>query len=152
MLSMITTTSIAFTQPSSNQPSMKIPRNVTAILALLVLFALPVCLTAAEKTLTEAEKIEALIKHLGGLKDATFIRNGSDYDAKTAATFLHRKWQAQEKNIKTAADFIDKVASISSTSGKPYVIRFKGAREVKSGDYLKEQLKKLDAEKAEKPQ
>ena len=37
--------------------------------------------------------------------------------------------------------FIAKAASVSSTSGKPYLIRFKDGREVKCGDYLKERLK-----------
>jgi hypothetical protein len=101
-------------------------------------------LWAAEKPLTEKAKIEALIKHIEGLKDATFIRNGSDYEAKAAAKFLRGKWESQDKQIKTALDFIDKAASVSSTSGKPYVIRFKGAREVKCGDYLKEELEKLE--------
>ena len=109
----------------------------------------PLNLRAAEKPLTEKEKIQALIKVLENLKGATFIRNDSDYDAKAAARFLRGKWQAQEKEIKTAMDFIDKVASVSSTSGKPYVIRFKGAREVTCGEYLKEELKKLEKSKPE---
>jgi len=104
----------------------------------------PLELRAAERPLTEKEKIQALIKGLENLKDATFIRNESDYDAKAAARFLRGKWQAREKEIKTAVDFIDKVASVSSTSGKPYVIRFKGAREVKCSEYLKEELKQLE--------
>jgi tRNA C32,U32 (ribose-2'-O)-methylase TrmJ len=108
-------------------------------------------LRAADKPLTEKGKIEALIKHLENLKDATFIRNDSNYEAKTAARFLRGKWQAQEKEIKTAMDFIEKVASVSSTSGKPYVIRFKNAREVKCGKYLIDELKKLEKDKPEKP-
>src|SRR4051794_14639289 len=88
-------------------------------------------LPAAEKTLTEKEKIQALIKGIENLKDATFIRNGSDYEAKTAAKFLRGKWQAHEKEFKTALEFIEKGASVSSTSNKPYLIRFKDAREVK---------------------
>jgi hypothetical protein len=118
-------------------------RIISATLLLLVATAAPLDLRAAEKPGTEKEKIEALIKNLENLKDATFIRNNSDYDAKTAARFLRGKWQAHEKEIKTATDFIDKVASVSGTSGKPYVIRFKDTREVKCGEYLKEELKKL---------
>ena len=57
---------------------------------------------------------------------------------------------SQEKEVKTATDFIEKVASISSTSGKPYVIRFKGKPDVKCGDYLKEELKKLETLEAPK--
>jgi hypothetical protein len=91
----------------------------------------------------DRQKIEGLIKHIEGLKDAKFVRNDTEYDAKTAATFLRRKWQ-RDSSVKTAADFVDKVASVSSTSGKPYLIRFKDGKETKSGDYLRAELKKLD--------
>ncbi|MEQ1853378.1 MAG: DUF5329 family protein, partial [Chthoniobacteraceae bacterium] len=79
-------------------------------------------LQAEEIAPAEKAKIEALISHLETLKDATFIRNGRDYDAKTAAKFLRGKWEANQKEIKTAADFVSKAATKSSTSGKPYVI------------------------------
>ena len=92
---------------------------------------------------TESDKIEALIKHIEELSDAKFVRNGSEYEAKTAAKFLRGKWDAKKDEIKTAEDFIAKVASVSSTSGKPYLIRFKDGTETKAGDYLKAQLKKL---------
>lgn len=93
---------------------------------------------------TEKQKIEALIKHIEGLKDTVFLRNDREYDAAAAATFLRRKWEAEEKQVKTARDFIEKVASVSSTSGKPYRIRLKDGTEKKSGDYLLDQLKKLE--------
>jgi hypothetical protein len=91
----------------------------------------------------ERQKIEALIKHIEGLKEAKFVRNDTEHDAKTAATFLRRKWQ-NDSSVKTAADFVERVASVSSTSGKPYLIRFKDGKETKSGDYLRAELKKLD--------
>jgi hypothetical protein len=87
-------------------------------------------------------KIEALISHIGTLGDAKFIRNGSEYSAKDAAKFLRGKWQANKKDIKTPADFIEKAASKSSTTGKPYMIRFKDGKEVPCGDYLKGRLAK----------
>ena len=89
----------------------------------------------------EKARIEGLIRHVESLADAKFIRNGKSYDAGNAAKFLRGKWEANEKQIKTAEDFIAKAASVSSTSGKPYLIRFKDGREVKCGDYLKERLK-----------
>ncbi len=88
----------------------------------------------------EKARIEGLITHLAGLKNAGFIRNGKSYDAKDAAEFLRRKWQAKEKEIKTAEQFIEKVATFSGTTGRPYKIRFSDGREVKCGDYLKQQL------------
>jgi len=99
-------------------------------------------LQAGELRPAEKAKIEALITHLETLKDATFIRNGTDYDSRTAAKFLRGKWQANEKLIKTAADFIAKAATRSSTSGKPYLIRLKGSPATPCADYLTAQLKK----------
>jgi Family of unknown function (DUF5329) len=100
---------------------------------------------AVESPQTEPEKIEALIRHVESLADAKFIRNGVEYDAKTAGQFLRGKWKTQESNVKTVQDFIDKIATQSSTTGKPYLIKLKDGREVKSGEYLAAELKKLAA-------
>jgi hypothetical protein len=111
-----------------------------------VLFVLPasLALAADSKPLTEKQKIEALIKHVEALENAKFVRNDKEYEAKTAARFLRGKWEANEAQIKTAKDFIEKAASVSSTTGKPYLIRLKDGKEQKCGDYLTEQLKKLE--------
>ena len=114
------------------------------ILVTMILFEAQVHCTAADRALTEKDKIEALIDHIEHLSDAKFIRNGSDYDAKTAARFLRGKWERDEKRIKTATDFIEKVGTESSTTGKPYLIRLTDGREVKCGDYLKDVLKKSE--------
>jgi hypothetical protein len=110
----------------------------------LLLSAALVPVQARAAAMTETQKIEALIKQVEGLKDAKFVRNGSEYDAKTAAKFLRRKWEANKADIQTAEDFIEKAASVSSTSGKPYLIRFQDGTETKSGDYFHAQLKKLE--------
>lgn len=116
----------------------------------LVLLSTSVSLPAGEKTLTEKEKIEALLKHVGELKEAKFVRNGTEYDAATAAKFLRGKWDANADEIKTAVDFIERAASESSTSGKPYLIRMKDGKEIKSGEYLRVELKKIEARLSEK--
>jgi len=92
----------------------------------------------------EKQKIETLIKQVANLKDVKFVRNGSAYNADSGAVFLRRKWEANASEVKTARDFIDKVASFSGTSGKPYLIRFKDGKEIQSRDFLVAQLKKLD--------
>ena len=99
----------------------------------------------AELAAAEKAKIEALIASVSGLADAKFIRNGSTYDAKTAAKFLRGKWSSNEDEIKTAADFITKAATASGTTGKPYLIKLKDGSEVKCGDFLSSELKKLEA-------
>ena len=112
-------------------------------LALLLLLAVSNPAEAQYISTAEKQKIETLIKHIGELKDATFIRNGSSYSAGNAATFLRRKWQANDSSVKTARDFIDKVASFSGTSGKPYLIRFKDGREISSQEFLLAALEKI---------
>jgi len=115
----------------------------TAILCLLGLSLLG-AQTATSQPMTETQKIEALIKIVDELKDATFIRNGDVHDCHAAAKHMRDKWDAQKSKIKTAEDFIEKAASKSSVSGKPYLIRFSDGREVESGTFLREQLQKLN--------
>ena len=118
---------------------------------LLSLLSFAVALNAEPNTpnLTEDQKIESLIKIVAELKDAVFIRNGKEHSAKAAAEHLRKKWDYARKEVKTARDFIDKIASKSHTTGQPYLIRFKDGREVKSGDFLSDRLKEI--EKTTKP-
>jgi hypothetical protein len=111
---------------------------------LLLLAVVSFHVSATDLSARETQKIEALIHHLEYLSDAVFLRNGQAYDAKTAARFLRGKWEATFDDITTAQDFIAKIASVSSTSGQPYRIRFKDGREVPSGEYLSTALKKLE--------
>ncbi len=125
-------------------------RAIVVVTLALVLTGFTRGLAAADKPASEKEKIEALIKHVEELKDAVFIRNGTEHDAKTAAKFLRAKWESKEAEIKTAKEFVEKIASASSTSGKPYLIRLKAGKETKSGEYLMAELKKLEKDKDKK--
>jgi hypothetical protein len=93
----------------------------------------------------ERQKIESLIKRVGDLKNAKFIRNGSTYEVSIAVRFLRGKWNAKDAEVQSARDFIDKVASMSGTSGKPYLIRFNDGREIRSREYLLAELQKLES-------
>jgi len=60
--------------------------------------------------------------------------------------------ERNDAEVKTARDFIDKVASVSGTSGKPYMMRFKDGSEVKSRDFLMavlDTIKKFKTEQTE---
>lgn len=116
--------------------------NPRKFLGILILVAFSCVLPAQAGAADEKGRIDALISHIENLKDAKFIRNGSSYDSKNAAKFLRGKWEAKAKEIKTAEEFIAKVATVSGTTGKAYLIKFSDGREVKCGEYLKEQLKK----------
>lgn len=118
-----------------------------SILALLMFFCSAFGLRAEGLPAVEKAKIEALLAHVGGLADAKFVRNGKDYDAKSAVKFLRAKWEANEEKINTASDFIALAATRSSTSGKPYLIRLKGKEPCPCADYLNAQIRKLEKEK-----
>jgi hypothetical protein len=52
-----------------------------------------------------------------------FIRNGSEHDAVSARGHLNLKRRRGKRYFSSADEFIDRLASSSSWSGKPYHIR-----------------------------
>jgi len=122
----------------------KKPGIILKVLLLLLLLTAPSFVLAESLPVTEQQKIETLITQVGSLKDAAFVRNGSTYSAWTAVLFLRGKWNANTSAIKTAHDFIDKIGTMSGTSGEPYLIRFGDGKEIHSRDYLLAELKKIE--------
>ena len=68
----------------------------------------------SEDAEVEHRMIEALIKSVAELSDATFLRNGKSYSASSASRFLLEKWQSRHSDVHSAEDFIDRVGSFSS--------------------------------------
>jgi hypothetical protein len=99
--------------------------------------------SAGELPAAEERQIEALIARVAGMTDAAFIRNDRSYDAATAAEFLRRKWRRHAAEVRSAEDFIDRIASASSTTGAPYRIRFGDGRELPCATVLREELLRL---------
>ena len=89
----------------------------------------------------EKKKIEYLISSVENLKGAIFIRNGSEYDGKTAAEHLRMKLKTAGGYVETADDFIRLCASQSYITGKPYMIRLSNGKTIKSEEYFREKLK-----------
>jgi hypothetical protein len=81
-----------------------------------------------------------------------FNRNGSWYDSVEARKHLQKKYDylAERKQAPTAESFIERGASSSSMSGKPYQIRCAGAAPVDSATWLTDQLARY--RKSGKPQ
>lgn len=92
----------------------------------------------------ERGRIEFLLNSIENLQ-ATFIRNGTDYDAHTAAQHLRSKLKMAlqgaggEPNY-TAEDFIEQIASKSMLTGSPYRIRFPDGQEIPAHDWLYQKL------------
>jgi hypothetical protein len=116
---------------------------ISIAVSLALVTARPVLADEAAAVEVEQRTIEALIESVAHLTDATFLRNGKSYPASSAARFLREKWRSRQSEVRSAEDFIDLVASVSSTTGKPYLIRFANGREVSSAEYLRGELAKL---------
>ena len=100
-------------------------------------------LRAADLPPAAEKQIEALIAAIERMTDTTFIRNGRPYGAAAAAEFLRRKWRHRATDVGSADDFIGKVASFSSTTGQPYLIRFSDGRETPGAIFLRTELSSL---------
>lgn len=90
----------------------------------------------------EQARIDRLIDAVARRQDARFVRNGKAYSAADAASFLREKLKANAAKVKTAQDFIEQVASRSSTTGQPYLIRFADGRELAAAEFLRAELAK----------
>jgi hypothetical protein len=80
--------------------------------------------------------IEMLIKKVEG-SDVVFIRNGEDHTPKEAAEHLKRKWESTGIEFKSVDEFIEKIGTRSTSTGKEYRIRLSSGAEVSSQEWLK---------------
>lgn len=72
---------------------------------------------------SEIGKIEELLARIESA-DLIFIRNGKEYSSRDAAQHIRTKWK-RAPEIVTLNDFIEKIASHSSTTGEPYQVKMK---------------------------
>ena len=74
-----------------------------------------------------------------------FNRNGSWHDAKAAREHLQKKFDYLDKRdmVSTTESFIERGASTSSSSGKPYEMQCGAARTVTSAAWLNDALFRL---------
>jgi hypothetical protein len=88
----------------------------------------------------EAAKIQYLIASIEALEEAKFIRNGREYDARSASNHLRLKLKNAGDRVRTAEDFIKFCGSKSSMTGKPYLIRFTDGTAVKAEAFFRNKL------------
>ncbi len=70
-----------------------------------------------------------------------FLRNGSEHDATKAASHLSDKWESAGDRVTTAEQFIEEIASRSSTTGRTYEMRLEDGSLVPAADWLRARLK-----------
>ena len=114
-----------------------------ALLAVLVLQTALATSAPAVAPLNDAEKIDALIRAVEARRDLQFIRLDVAHSAGEAAGLLRIKLAGSR--VKTVDDFIDYVATASSTTGQPYFVRYPDGRQVTSAAFLREELKRIES-------
>ena len=115
---------------------MTTPKRARPLLAFLFV-ALP--LAAAKRPGAEQEKIDWLLSEIEH-SDAVFLRNGTEFDGRKAASHLKTKLFWAGSRVQTARDFILGVCSRSEESKKPYEIRFKDGVQRPLDKWLSERL------------
>lgn len=97
----------------------EISRMRAGIVSLLCFFGLLLCATGSSGAENgEIEYLLDCVKNSGCL----FVRNDKPHSGVKAAEHLARKYRHAGKQVTTADAFIDRVASKSSMSGKPYSV------------------------------
>jgi hypothetical protein len=94
----------------------------------------------------ERARIEGLLAALSAQEDLAFVRNGQAYPAQKAASHLRAKLKRAGDKVATAEEFIEHLASGSSMSGRPYLVRYPDGREEPSRDYFFRLLSQQDAQ------
>jgi hypothetical protein len=119
-------------------------KSATMLATVLILI---VALFVYAQDSSEAARIQNLIASIEVLEGAKFIRNGREYDARSASSHLRLKLRAAGDRVKTTEDFIALCASKSSMSGEPYLIRLVDGTTVKAEAFFRNRLKEIVADR-----
>lgn len=124
-------------------------RTIPALLASIVLLAAAHAATATPLPPAARAEVDALLTRLQA-SGCEFNRNGSWYAGAEAKGHLLKKLEYLEGKdmVQTAEQFIERGASSSSMSGKPYLVRCPGKAPVESAQWLKTDLLAVRAARA----
>ena len=102
----------------------------------LVAFCPP---AAAEPDEAAQAEIAALLAAVGA-SGCTFIRNDEPGTATAARAHLERKYRYARRKLDSTEDFIERVASKSSRSGRPYLVECPGKPQQPTREWLFDRL------------
>ena len=111
------------------------------LLFFLLTFGVAAAGHAASLSPAAKAEIDALLSRLEA-SSCTFNRNGTWYPASEAKSHLLRKLKYLEDRgmVQSAEQFIERAASSSSTTGRPYLVKCGSGAPVQSGTWLRSQL------------
>ena len=118
------------------------------------LLAIPIAILALPVWSAEPDAVtRAEVAHLLGYLQSSgcqFQRNGSWYPSARAASHLNQKYEYMLKKglVTDTESFIERAASASSASGKPYSVKCADAAAVPSAAWLRDELQRFRTKKA----
>ncbi len=111
----------------------------------VVVFALLICLLPPGARADEGPaEIDYLLNTIGS-SDCTFIRNGKRHNAQDAEAHLRMKYRRGKRYAPTSEKFIERLASKSSLSNKPYYIECESEERMAFGQWLMQRLSEYRA-------
>ena len=113
-------------------------RYIFIALALLLFFSTCFAQDSNNEMRTEIRHLFGYLKNSG----CEFNRNGKWYNAEEAVKHIDKKYQYLIKKglVNSTEQFIDRAASESSMSGKPYLVRCGDAEPAKCSVWFKSEL------------
>ena len=108
-------------------------RRYSVMLLGAILFVFSFASVHADALDDEIAHLIDFIRH----SSCTFIRNGSEYDGAQAADHVKAKYDYYKSDIKTVEDFIERAASKSMLSGKPYEVRCADGKIIPAADWIR---------------
>jgi hypothetical protein len=136
-----------------DQAVVKKRRRVGMALAGAMLRVLTLAVTHARAragtSLTERQKIDALISRIEMRTDLRFERNGISHTAAEAGRHLRMKLDIAGARITTAREFIAQIGTESSLTRLEYRIRLADGNRVPSAEFLRAELASIEAEEGE---
>jgi hypothetical protein len=98
--------------------------------------------TAADPDEAAETEIAALLAAIGA-SNCTFFRNEAPGTAAEAKAHLERKYRYLRKKVESPETFIDRVASKSSVTGRPYLVECPGKPRQQARQWLLERLAEI---------
>lgn len=110
--------------------------RVSLAAAICILCLAPLLALADDAMESEIDYLLAVVADSG----CTFIRNGKQYSAKDARDHLSMKRRRGKRYYDSSDEFIERIASKSSWSGKPYKIQCDDDLEEPAGEWFSKAL------------
>ena len=109
-------------------------KHIAAILLLVFLQAAHADVPAEQKA-----EVDHLLKFVSQ-SDCIMLRNGSEHVGEKAVSHIQKKYDYFRDDINSTESFIEFSATKSTMSGKYYTVRCPGKQEMRSQDWLLEEL------------